>query len=90
MLFTRTITTFEATAYNTVLDTETMQASVEKIATVHFQGTTATKTEARKAFQEQGYTVPKGTEIVIKPVKEIKYACTLEDFLEIAQPIGEE
>ena len=90
MLFTRTITTFEATAYNTVLDTETMQASVEKIATVHFQGTTSTKTEARKAFQEQGYTVPKGTEIVIKPVKEIKYACTLEDFLEIAQPIGEE
>ena len=90
MLFTRTITTYEATAYNTVLDTETMQASVEKIATVHFKGTSPSKTDARKAFQEQGYTIPRGTEIVMKVVKDEKYACTLEEFLEVAQKIDEE
>lgn len=87
MLFTRTITTFEATAVDVVLDPNTLETRAEPIATVHYDATAASKTEARKAFAEQGYTIPKGTEIVQKPVKETRYACSLEDFLEIAQPI---
>lgn len=87
MLFTRTLNTFEATAVKSNIDPETMTATVDPIATVHYVATSPSKTEARKAFAEHGYTIPKGTDIIQKAVKEVRYGCTIEEFLEIAQPI---
>lgn len=90
MMFTRTLTTFKATAIEVKKDVSTMTATMQPIASVTFVGTSPTKTDARKAFQEQGYTIPKGTDITIEEVKKVVYGCTLEEFLEIATPIEQD
>lgn len=88
MMFTRTLTTYKATAYKTVTDLATKTATVQEIGEVQFVGTTPTKTDARRAFQEEGIALPKGTEIEIVELKKELWGCTIEEFLEVATLIG--
>lgn len=87
MMLTRTLTKFRATAYEVKANLDEGTATVEKLHEVTFMGTSASKTDARKAFSEQGYTIARGTEIKIEEVEKTLYGCTVEEFLEIAQPI---
>ena len=87
MKFTRTLTTFEAEAYDVSID-DNMQPKVEEIGRVEYASTRASSTEARKVFQDNGIVLKRGTKINIRPIKETVYACSLEDFLSIATPIG--
>lgn len=87
MKFTRTLTTFEATAFTVDLD-DNLTPTVNTIASVKFMATRAGTTEARKAFAENGYTIKRGSRIKIVPVEEVVYACDLDDFMKIATPIS--
>ena len=86
MMFTRTMTTFEAVAYKGAWKGGKLVA--EEIGRAMYSGTREDKTAARKAIAEAtGKTMPKGCEIVITPVEETVYGMDLEKFLEVAQVI---
>lgn len=86
-MFTRTLTTYKATAYTSKVDFKTKTAQIVELGTVEFLGTSPSKTDIRKAFAENGVTVPKGTEFDLVEVEKTTYGCTMEEFLEIAQKI---
>lgn len=85
MKFTRTMTTFRATAYKLYI--KSGQPAIDNLGSVEFTATRADKTMARKAFAESGNPVPKGVEIEIVPVAETVYGMDLEKFIEMAQVI---
>ena len=85
MMFTRTITTFEAKAYRLFLEDGTPK--VEELGKAVFMGTAANRTDARKALADAGYAIPKGATIEITPVEEVVYGCTIEDFMSVAHPV---
>ena len=87
MMLTRTLTKFRATAYDVKADLDAGTAEIQKIADVTFMGTSATSTDARRAFTDQGYTIARGTKIKIEELEKTVYGCSIEDFLEIASPI---
>lgn len=51
-------------------------------------GTHATKTDARKALQANGYVVPKGTEVQVTELGSKVYAVELEQFMAIATEVS--
>lgn len=84
-MFTRTITTYKATAVN--LKMVDFKPVVDVIGEIEFIGTSPTKADVRKAFAVQGINVPRGTEIQIQEVDSQTYACTLEQFMSVAKPV---
>lgn len=87
MKFTRTLTTYKATAYTVDLD-DSLTPTVNEIGTVEFVSTRGTATEARKAFQDNGIALKRGTKIKIVPIKETVYACSFDDFMSVASPVS--
>lgn len=87
MKITRTFTTFKAVAYAVELD-DSLSPKVEEIGAVKFISTRGTATEARKAFQENGVTLKRGTKLKIMPIEETVYACSFEDFMSVALPVS--
>lgn len=85
MMFTRTITTYQASAYRLFIKDGSAQK--EELGSCTFECTTPSKTEARKALQDMGYAIPKGAAIDISPVESVTYGCTIEDFMSVAHPI---
>lgn len=85
MMFTRTITTFEVTAVK--LSFVGGEAKADVIGRTTYFGTAASKNEARKALKAAGYDIPRGTEINIEKLEEVTYGCTIDKFMEVAQPI---
>lgn len=84
-MITRTLTTFEATAYTIVDDGET--PTLEVMGKAQFVATKPNKADARKALIAAGIDVPRGTTINIKEVDTITYGCELDEFLKIAHPV---
>lgn len=87
---TRTITTFEATAFKMELDKQTMTAKVIELGKVQFVATNATKNLARAAFKANGIDVPRGSEITWQAIESTLYAMPVETFIANAQPIKTE
>ena len=86
MKVTRTIKVFRAQA----VKANYAAKSFDVIAECEFTGTHATKTTARKALGQAGFTIPKGTEIVITEVSALIYALDLDTFMNLAEVISEE
>lgn len=85
MKFTRTMTTFRATAYKLYI--KDGAPALDNLGSVEFTSTRADKTMARKAFAEVGNPIPKGCEIEIVPIAETVYGMDLDKFIEMAQVI---
>lgn len=88
--FTRTITTFEATAYKMELDKATMTAQVKELGKATFVSTNGSKTEARAALKAAGIPCPRGTEVTWEAIESTLYAMPIETFMQYAEPIKTE
>ena len=84
-MFTRTITTFKATAYTIEWVDNTPKA--KKLGEAVFVGSNATKTDARAALKAAGIACPRGTEVRIETVEEVVYGMSVEEFMQHAKPI---
>lgn len=84
-MFTRTITTYRATAAKTVLKDGKFVAEV--IGSVEYVAASTGATEARSALKAAGYAVPRGTEVLIEKVSEETYGMPVETFMMYAQRI---
>lgn len=82
-LFTRTVSTYQAKAYHEVWDDEG-NGHRELFATVDYQALHSTPTTSRAALKQAGYDVPKGTHIETRELFAIKYACTVDDFMQVS------
>lgn len=89
-MFTRTITTFKATAYKMELDKETMTANVTELGTALFVSTNGSKTEARAALKSAGVDCPRGCEVTWEAVESTLYAMPIDKFMSLAEPIKTE
>ena len=76
-MFTRTVTTWKATAYS--IDEETLK--VKAIGAVEYQAASTGKTEARAALIAAGYDVPRGTTVKIEKVSEETYGMSVDEFM---------
>ena len=88
MKITRTLITVEAVAVE--LEYKQGQAFANEIGRVQFEGTSATKAAARKAFAAAGIEVPRGCPIEFTEVRKTTYGVEVEDFMRIATPIKTE
>lgn len=86
MMITRTIETYQATAVK--LSFKDGQPCADVLGTAQFTGTHATKADARKALKAAGIDVPRGTEISIEVVGSEVYGCDLDEFMQVAKPMG--
>lgn len=84
-MFTRTITTWKATAYGISWEGDTPKAV--KLGSAEFVATNATKTDARKALKAAGIDCPRGTEIRLEEVEAVVYGMSVETFMQYAKPI---
>ena len=84
-LFTRTITTYKATAYAIKWVDGKPEADV--LGSAEFVASNATKTDARAALKAAGVNVKRGTEITIEEVGSVLYGMTVEQFMQYAKPI---
>ena len=84
-MFTRTITTFKATAYAIEWDGNTPMA--KSLGKAVFVGSNATKTDARAALKAAGIACPRGTEIRLEELESVVYGMSVEEFMQHARPI---
>ena len=84
-MFTRTITTFKATAYAIEWQGETPVA--KQLGSAEFVGSNASKTDARAALKAAGINCPRGTEVRIEEVEQVVYGMSVEEFMQHARPI---
>lgn len=85
-MFTRTITTYKATAYGIGKDENGKRAIVE-LGHVEYVGASTSQTDARKALKAAGINVPRGTDVEIEKLEEVTYGMTVEEFMSLAHPI---
>ena len=83
--FTRTVKTFSATAYKTVI--KDGQGIAEPIATVTYSASSENENSARKAFKAQGIKVPRGSAIDIKCIGTRKFAMSVDEFMAHAHEV---
>ena len=84
-MFTRTITTYKATAY-TIKWVDGKPEAAE-LGSAEFVAASASKTDARKALKAAGVNCPRGTEVIIDEVEQVVYGMSVEEFMQHAQPI---
>lgn len=84
-MFTRTITTFKATAYS--IKWVDGKPEADELGSATFAATHASKTEARAALKAAGVTCPRGTEVRIDKLEEVVYGMTVEQFMQHARPV---
>ena len=85
-MFTRTIDTYKATAYN--IAWKDGKPVANKLGEAVFSGAN-TKTVARAALKAAGVDCPRGTEITVEKIGSKKYGCTVDEFMSIAHEIEE-
>lgn len=88
MMITRTLTTYEAVAIK--LEYKQGQAVATEIARVQYEGTSASKAAARKAFAANGIAIPRGCEFEINEKIKRTYGVSVEEFMAHAQLINEQ
>lgn len=84
-MFTRTITTFRASAYAIEWDGDVPKAKL--LGTAEFVGSNASKTDARAALKAAGVECKRGTEVRIETVEEVVYGMSVEEFMQHARPV---
>lgn len=84
-MFTRTITTFKATAY--AIEWDGNQPLAKSLGEAVFVGSNATKTDARAALKAAGIACPRGTEIRLEELESVVYGMSVEEFMQHARPI---
>lgn len=84
-MFTRTITTYRATAAKTILENGKFVAKV--IGSVEYVSASTSKTEARAALKNAGVEVQRGCEVLIEKVAEETYGMPVETFMMYATRI---
>lgn len=84
-MFTRTITTFRASAYSIEWEGETPKAKL--LGQAEWVASNASKTDARAALKAAGVNCPRGTEVRIETVEETVYGMSVEEFMQHARPI---
>lgn len=85
MMFTRTLTTYEANAFT--IDVENGEAVTKSLGHCSYIGTHASQAEARKALKAAGVEVPRGAKVIVKELESATYGCTVEDFMSVAKVI---
>ena len=84
-MFTRTITTFKASAYTIEWEGETPKAKL--LGSAEFVGSNASKTDARAALKAAGVECKRGTEVRIEEVEQVVYGMSVEEFMQHAKPV---
>lgn len=84
-MFTRTITTYKATAY--AIKWVDGKPQADKKGEAVFAASNATRTDARAALKAAGVACPRGTEIVIDEVESVVYGMSVEEFMQHAKPV---
>lgn len=85
-MFTRTITTYKATAY--AIKWVDGKPEADELGSAEFVSSNATKTEARAALKAAGVECKRGTEINIVEVEQVVYGMSVEEFMQHARPIA--
>lgn len=84
-MFTRTITTYEATAYS--IKWVDGKPEADELGKARFVSSNATRTEARSALKAAGVDCKRGTEIRIEEVEAVVYGMSVEEFMQHAKPV---
>lgn len=88
-MITRTVSVYRATAYRVDFDMDTMTGKAEEVGSVEFKGMSAPKATIRRAFEEAGTPVPKGTKFKVEVVGEERWGMDLDTFMANAHRIDE-
>lgn len=86
MMITRTLTTFEATAVK--LEYKHGQAVATEVGRCEYEGNSASKAAARKAFAARGEKLPRGCEFNIVEKQKKTYGLDVAKFMELAELIN--
>ncbi len=84
-MFTRTITTYEATAY--AIKWVEGKPEAEELGKARFVASNASKTDARAALRAAGVAVKRGTEVNIVEVDSVVYGMSVDEFMAHAKPV---
>lgn len=84
-MFTRTITTYKATAY--AIKWVEGKPEADELGSAEFVGSNANKTDARAALKAAGVPCKRGTEIRIEEVESTVYGMSVEEFMQHAKPV---
>ena len=84
-MFTRTITTYKATAYT--IKWVNGKPEADKLGEAKFSASNASKTEARAALKAAGVPCPRGTEIRIDEIESVVYGMSVDEFMQHAYPV---
>lgn len=84
-MFTRTITTYKATAYT--IKWVDGKPEADKLGEAEFVATNASKTEARAALKAAGVHCPRGTEVRIDELESVVYGMSVDEFMQHAYPV---
>ncbi len=85
MTITRTLTKYHAQACTLGVQDGAPVCNV--IAEVDYFGTNDNVSAARAEFKRQGLPCPRGCSIIVTAGEQKTYACTLDDFLTVAQEV---
>lgn len=83
MMITRTLTTYEATAIK--LEYKHGQSVASEIGRCEYEGNSASKAAARKAFAARGEKLPRGCEFNIVEKQKKTYGLDVAKFMEFAE-----
>lgn len=86
MMITRTLTTYEATAVK--LEYKHGQAVATEVGRCEYEGNSASKAAARKAFAVRGEKLPRGCEFNIEEKQKKTYGLDVAKFMELADLIN--
>lgn len=84
-MFTRTVTTWKATAYT--IDVKDGKPNVKTIGSVEYVSASTSKTEARSALINAGFSIPRGTTVEFAKVSEETYGMSVDEFMLYAHRI---
>ena len=84
-MFTRTITTYKATAF--AIKWVDGKPEADELGSAPFVSSNATRTEARAALKAAGVPCKRGTEIRIDEVESVVYGMSVEEFMQHARPV---
>lgn len=80
-MFTRTISTFEVTAYEPKWDMDKGTGKLLEVGRCEYVAASTTPTEARAALKAAGVPVRKGMQVKIEKIAEKTYGMTVDEFM---------
>ena len=86
-MFTRTITTFAAIAYEAKWDMDKGTGKLVEVGRCEYVAASTTPTEARAALKAAGVPVRKGMQVKIGKIAEQTYGMTVDEFMQHAHII---